>query len=106
MRLKRETEVTVAILVACAKSGDCRLKTAEAAKPADTSTDFAAHIALKLVDAGLLVAKRGRTGGLTLSRPAEKIFLGEVSGMWAIRVRWRKIRLDQHREMPPASNRS
>lgn len=81
MRLKRETEVAIAILVACARSGDCRLKTAEAAKAADTSTDFAAHIALRLVNAGLLVAKRGRTGGLMLSRPAQDIALGEVIGM-------------------------
>lgn len=30
MRLKRETEVAIAILVACARSNDCRLKTADA----------------------------------------------------------------------------
>lgn len=39
-----------------------------AAEAADKSTDFAAYIALKLVNAGLLVAKIGRTGGLRLSR--------------------------------------
>lgn len=82
MRLKRETEVAIAILVACAGSGGCRLKTAEAAKVADTSTDFTAHIALRLVNAGLLVAKRGRTGGLALTKSADNIFLGEVIGVF------------------------
>lgn len=78
MRLKRETEVAIAILVACARSSDCRLKTVEAAKAASTSTDFAAHIALKLVNAGFLKAKRGRGGGLELSRTAETIYLGDL----------------------------
>lgn len=78
MRLKRETAVAIAILVACARSNDCRLKTVEAAKAANTSTDFAAHIALRLVNAGFLKAKRGRGGGLKLSRTAETIYLGEL----------------------------
>jgi Rrf2 family protein len=78
MQLKRETEVAIAILVACARTGDCLLKTAVAAKAAETSTDFAAHIALRLVNARLLEAKRGRTGGLKLARSADCIFLGDV----------------------------
>jgi len=78
MQLKRETEVAIAILVACARTGDCLLKTAAAAKAAETSTDFAAHIALRLVNAGILDAKRGRTGGLKLARSADCIFLGDL----------------------------
>jgi Rrf2 family protein len=78
MRMKRETEVAIAILVACARSNGRRLKTADAAKAANTTPDFAAHIALKLVNAGFLKAKRGRSGGLELSRPADRVVLGEV----------------------------
>lgn len=82
MRLKRETEVAVAILIACAKSGGCRLKTAEAASAAGVSTDYAAQIALKLVNSGFFSASRGRNGGLDLARPATGILLGEVIGVW------------------------
>lgn len=78
MRLKRETAVAIAILVACARSNDGLLKTVESAKAANTSTDFAAHIALKLVKAGFLKAKRGRGGGLELSRSAETMYLGDL----------------------------
>jgi Rrf2 family protein len=78
MRLKSETAVAVAILVACARCNDCRLKTVEAAKAANTSADFAAHIALKLVKAGFLKAKRGRGGELTLAHTADTIFLGDL----------------------------
>ncbi|WP_180356165.1 RrF2 family transcriptional regulator [Aliirhizobium smilacinae] len=78
VRLKRETEVAIAILVACARSNDCRLKTADAAKAAETTSDFAAHVALKLVNAGLLTATRGRNGGLELSRSASAISLHDV----------------------------
>jgi DNA-binding IscR family transcriptional regulator len=54
MKLRRENEVAIAILVACARSNDCRLKTADAAKVAETTPDFAAHVVLKLVNAGFL----------------------------------------------------
>lgn len=78
MKLRRETEVAIAILVACARSNDCRLKTADAAKVAETTTDFAAHVVLKLVNAGFLKTKRGRNGGLELSRSANAISLCDV----------------------------
>ncbi|WP_246091982.1 RrF2 family transcriptional regulator [Aliirhizobium smilacinae] len=78
MRLKRETEVAIAILVACAQSNECRLKTADAAKGAETTPDFAAHIVLRLVNAGLVKAKRVRNGGLELLRPAKAISLRDI----------------------------
>lgn len=82
MRLKRETEVAVAILIACARSGGCRLKTAEAANAAGGSVDYAAQIALKLVNLGFLSTSKGRNGGLDLARPATSILLGKIIGVW------------------------
>ncbi len=78
LKLKREAEVAIAILVACARSNNRRLKTADAAKVAATTSDFAAHIVLKLVNAGFLKTKRGRNGGLELSRPANAISLRDI----------------------------
>ncbi|NWJ23928.1 Rrf2 family transcriptional regulator [Rhizobium sp. RM] len=78
MHLKRETVVAIFILVACARSNGGRVKTAEAAEAANTSKEFAAHVALKLVTAGFLETKRGRNGGLELSRPAGNILLGDI----------------------------
>lgn len=78
MRLRRETEVAIAILVDCTRAKGGLVKTAEAAQAANTTSDFAAHVALKLVNAGLVEARRGRRGGLTLKRPADKLLLGHV----------------------------
>ena len=78
MRLRRETEVAIAILVDCARAEGGLVKTAEAAQAANTTTDFAAHVALKLVNAGLVEARRGRRGGLTLKQRADKLLLGHV----------------------------
>ncbi|MEV4608942.1 hypothetical protein MRBLMR1_004010 [Neorhizobium sp. LMR1-1-1.1] len=38
------------------------MKTAEAAQAANTTTDFAAHVASKLVTANLVESGRGRSG--------------------------------------------
>ena len=78
MKLKRETEVAIALLIACARSSDCRVKTASAATAANTTTDFAARVALKLANAGFLKATRGPSGGLELSRPARSMLLGDI----------------------------
>lgn len=78
MRLRRETEVAIAILVDCTRAKGGLVKTAEAAQASNTTTDFAAHVALKLVNAGIVEARRGRRGGLMLKRPADNLSLGEV----------------------------
>lgn len=78
MKMKPETEVAIEILVACALSNERRLRTEDAAAADATTADLAAHIVLKLVNAGFVKAKRGRNGGLELLRPAQTVSLGDI----------------------------
>ncbi|ERM01644.1 hypothetical protein Q644_20550 [Brucella intermedia 229E] len=78
MRLTRQTEIAIDILVACARSPDRVILTADAAHKAHTSKDHAAHIVrLLLQSGGFLFAERGgRYGGIGLAMPAQEIPLG------------------------------
>lgn len=78
MRLTRQTEIAIDILVACARSTDSVILTADAAYKAHTSKDHAAHIVSLLLQSGFLFAERGRYGGIGLAVPAKEIPLGEV----------------------------
>ncbi|MBB4095689.1 Rrf2 family transcriptional regulator [Ochrobactrum pecoris] len=78
MRLTRQTEIAIDILVACARSPDRVILTAEAAHKAHTSKDHAAHIVRLLLQSGFLFAERGRYGGIGLAMPAQEIPLGDV----------------------------
>lgn len=78
MRLTRQTEIAIDILVACAQSLDRVILTADAARSAHTSKDHAAHIVRLLLQSGFLFAERGRYGGIGLAVPAEEIPLGDV----------------------------
>lgn len=78
MRLTRQTEIAISILVACAKSRGSIILTADAARKAHTSKDHAAHIVRLLQQSGFLFSERGRCGGIGLAVPAEEIPLGDV----------------------------
>ncbi|NWJ25527.1 Rrf2 family transcriptional regulator [Rhizobium sp. RM] len=78
MRLKRESEVAIAILAACANAKGGQIRTVEAARAAGTTASFAAQVVPSLVQAGLIEARRGRRGGLALTQPAGDILLGDV----------------------------
>lgn len=78
MRLTRQTEIAIDILVACAQSLDRVILNADAARSAHTSKDHAAHIVRLLLQSGFLFAERGRYGGIGLAIPAEEIPLGDV----------------------------
>jgi len=78
MHLTRQSEIAIAMLLACAEAEDGLTRTQQAADRAGTSKDFAAHVASVLVRAGYLESRRGRYGGLSLAMPPEEIALGEV----------------------------
>lgn len=78
MRLTRQTEIAIDILVACAQSRNSIILTADAACKAHTSKDHAAHIVRLLLQPGFLFAERGRYGGIGLAMPAEEIPLGDI----------------------------
>ena len=78
MRLTRQSEIAVAVLVACARRPEGYVQTSEAAVEAGASRLHTAKIVHVLVHAGLLKTVRGRRGGLTLALPAGSVSLGAV----------------------------
>ncbi|WP_432349583.1 Rrf2 family transcriptional regulator (plasmid) [Shinella yambaruensis] len=77
MRLTRQTEIAISILVSCARRRR-QIDTNLAAAEAGTSKDRAAHVVLQLSKAGWIATRRGRFGGLKLLQPPDHILLGDV----------------------------
>jgi Rrf2 family protein len=78
MKLTRQAEIAVAILVACARAGNEVVRTTQAAKAAGTTRDHAAQVIGTLVRGGMLATRRGRLGGISLAVPADALALGTV----------------------------
>lgn len=78
MRLSRQCEIAIDLLVFCARSPDRLVRTREAAAFANATKDHAHQIAVHLVRAHLLEGIRGRPGGIRLARRASQIVVGEV----------------------------
>lgn len=77
MRLNREAEIAIGILIACARAPGL-VQTQQAATALGVTRNHAAKIAHRLMVAGLLTTTRGRSGGLRLAQPAESIPLAAV----------------------------
>ena len=78
MRLTRQSEIAIGILVTCARSPEDHVLTSVAAAEVAATKGHAAKIVNLLVHAGFLRATRGRYGGLSLARPANAIAIGAV----------------------------
>lgn len=78
MRLTKQTSHAIRILTQCARFGDRRVKVAELASSLGITPQNAFKIVHILVKAGFLEAVRGRAGGVMLSRPADRIVVGDV----------------------------
>jgi len=78
MYLSKQTHYAIQILVHCARAGDARVTAADIARR-QRITDFnVAKVVPLLVRAGFVKTIRGRSGGLTLARPASEIRIGDV----------------------------
>lgn len=78
IRLNRQSEIAIGILVACARSPMRKITTLQAAEVSATSKDHAAQVVNLLVHEGFLRTERGRGGGIALAVPATEILLGDV----------------------------
>lgn len=79
MRLTRQAEIAVHILLLCAMNGsDTPTTTRRAAEHVATTKDHAAQVVAKLSRTSYLACERGRAGGIRLARPAASIKVGEV----------------------------
>lgn len=78
MRLTKQANYAVRILMYCAANGDGLSKVATIAKVYDVSEYFLFKILQPLVERGFIETVRGRSGGIRIAKPASMITLGEV----------------------------
>ncbi|TDH34507.1 iron-responsive transcriptional regulator RirA [Pseudohoeflea suaedae] len=78
MRLTRQTNYAIRILMYCGANKGQLSRIAEIAKAYNVSELFLFKILQPLTKAGLVETVRGRNGGIRLARPAEEITLVDV----------------------------
>jgi Rrf2 family iron-responsive transcriptional regulator len=78
MRLTRQTNYAIRILMYCAANNDRLSRIPEIAQAYSVSELFLFKILQPLVEHGLVETVRGRHGGVRLGRPADKITLFDV----------------------------
>lgn len=78
MRLTKQSNYAVRIMMYCAANNKSLSKVTEIAKIYDISDYFLFKVMKPLVDQGYIHTERGRAGGIKLTKPAADITLGEV----------------------------
>ena len=78
MRLTKQTNYAIRMLMYCAANGGELSRVPEIAKAYSVSELFLFKILHPLVEAGLMQTVRGRNGGVKLARPADEIFVSDV----------------------------
>jgi Rrf2 family nitric oxide-sensitive transcriptional repressor len=78
MRMTTRTSLAMKTLMFCAVNGDRIVRRAEIAATYEASENHLAQVIHLLAQKKFLRTIRGRAGGLTLGRPADKITVGEV----------------------------
>ena len=78
MRLTRQTNYAIRILMYCASNGGKLSRIKDIAAANSASELFMFKILQPLVEAGMVETVRGRNGGVRLARPAETINLRKV----------------------------
>lgn len=78
MRLTRQTNYAMRILMYCAANNDRLSRIPEIASAYSVSELFLFKILQPLVENGLVKTVRGRNGGVSLGRPADQISLFDV----------------------------
>ena len=78
MRITKRTNLAIRVLMFCG-ANDGRLVTkSEIAARCNTSENHLAQVINQLGQLGYLHTQRGRNGGITLSRPMDRIVIGDV----------------------------
>jgi Rrf2 family nitric oxide-sensitive transcriptional repressor len=78
MRLSVFTDYSLRVLIQAALRHPNKVTIDEVAKAYGISRNHLIKVINELGRAGFLVTQRGRSGGFTLARPAERIFISEV----------------------------
>ncbi|MEM1376928.1 MAG: Rrf2 family transcriptional regulator [Pseudomonadota bacterium] len=78
MRLTRQTDYSLRILMFCASSGNRISRVADIASAYQVSQPFIFKLLAKLVAANIVETTRGRSGGVRLAKAPTEITVGEV----------------------------
>ena len=78
MQLTQHTDFGLRLLIVLARNGDAPVPLSSFAAQQGLSYNHVAKVAQALVHAGFIISQRGRSGGVSLARPAERISVGEV----------------------------
>jgi len=78
MQLDKFTDYALRVLMTLAVRAPNRVPTSEIAALFGLSEHHLSKVATQLAREGFVISVRGRTGGLTLSRPPERILVGAV----------------------------
>lgn len=78
MRLTRQTNYAIRMMMYCASDPEGLSRIPEIAKSAEVPELYLFKILKPLVAAGLMKTVRGRKGGVTLGRPADQITLFDI----------------------------
>jgi Rrf2 family protein len=79
VRIRRETDYAIRLLLALARKGpEAVATTRELQKEMQIPKQYAARVVAKLARGGFIKALQGRSGGISLGRPATEISLKDV----------------------------
>jgi Rrf2 family nitric oxide-sensitive transcriptional repressor len=78
MRLTKRSNISMRVLMFCGVNEDRLVTKSEIAECCNTSENHLAQVINRLAQLGFLYTQRGRNGGMRLSRPMEKIMVGDV----------------------------
>jgi Rrf2 family protein len=78
MRLSKFTSYAIRILIDCAEADGASVRAADISERQHITEYNIQKIVALLAQEGFLTTTRGRNGGITLSRPANEIGLGDV----------------------------
>ena len=78
MQLDKFTDYAMRVLMILAVRAPDRVATSQIAATYGISENHLSKVATRLAREGFVVSERGRTGGLTLARPADRIRVGDV----------------------------
>jgi Rrf2 family iron-responsive transcriptional regulator len=78
MKLTRQTDYALRVLMFCAANGNNVTRVSDVAQAYDVSQPFIFKLLQRLVRAGIVETTRGRNGGIMLGRAAAEISIGEV----------------------------
>ena len=78
MRITKRTNIAIRVLMFCGANAGRLVTKSEIAARCNTSESHLAQVINQLAQLGFLHTQRGRSGGIALARPMDRIVIGDV----------------------------